>query len=57
LAFKLKNYGFNVVDVRNSKTYYNDTTAYIYKQKPVTQDLLKTFVGDIDYKTGDVKYI
>jgi len=56
-AFELKNYWFNIVDVRNSKTYFIKNTAYIYKQKPTTQDLLKTFVWDIDYKTGDVKYI
>jgi len=56
LAFKLKNYWFNIVDVRNSSKYFKDTTAYVYNIKPVTQDLLKSFVGSIDYKTGDVQY-
>ena len=56
LAFKLKNYWFNIVDVRNSTTSFEQTTTYIYKNKPITQDLLKTFVGDITYKTGDVSY-
>ena len=56
LAYKLKNYGFNVVDVWNASKYFNNNTLYIYNSKPVTQDLLLTFVGKMSYKTWDVKY-
>ena len=56
LAFKLRNYWFNIVDVKNSPTYFDKTTGYIYKQKPVTQDLIKSFVPAVEYKTWDVQY-
>ena len=56
LAYKLKNYWFNIVDVGNANKYFKNTTDFIYKNKPITQDLLKSFVWDIEFKTGDVKY-
>ena len=56
LAYKLKNYGFNIVDVGNANKFFEKNTDFIYNKKPVTQDLLQTFVGDIIFKTGDVKY-
>jgi len=56
LAYKLKNYGFNIVDVGNANKFFEKNTDFIYNKKTVTQDLLQTFVGDIVFKTGDVKY-
>ena len=56
LAYTLKNYWFNIVDVRNSSKYYKSTIWYIYNNKPTTEELLKSFVWQINYKTGDVNY-
>jgi len=56
LAYDLKNYGFNIQDVGNSTKYFDKTTDFIYNSKPVTQELLPAFVGDIQFQTGDVKY-
>ena len=56
LAYKIKNYGFNIQDVGNASKYFKNTTDYIYNPKPITQELLPSFVGDIDFKTWDVKY-
>ncbi len=56
LAFKLKNYWFNIVDVKNAWKIYKNNVSYIYNKKSVTESLLNTFVWDISYKTWDVKY-
>ena len=56
LAFKLKNYWFNIVDVKNAGKIYKKNIWYIYNKKPITESLLSTFVWDISYKTWDVKY-
>lgn len=55
-AFKLKNYWFNIVDVRNSVKKFDKNTLYMYNKKSITNTLLKNFVWDIEYKTWDVKY-
>ena len=56
LAFKLKNYWFNIVDVKNAGKIYKNNISYIYNKKPITESLLTTFIWDISYKTWDVKY-
>ena len=56
LAYDLKNYWFNVVDVKNSQSKLKKTIWYIYTKKPVTEELLKLMVDGINYKTWNVKY-
>ncbi len=57
LAYKLKNYWFNIVDVRNATKYFDSNLGYVYNSKPITQQLLPTFVaGWLSYKTWDIKY-
>jgi len=56
LAYKLKNYWFNIVDIKNSNILYKNNVWYIYHKKPITQWILNTFVWDINYKTWDIKY-
>ncbi len=56
LAYKLKNYWFNVVDVKNADSYFKKNTIYSYNKKATTEELLKTFVWTVQYKTWDVKY-
>jgi len=56
LAYELKNYGFNIQDVKNASKVFDKTTDFVYNKKPVTEQLLPNFVWDINFKTGDVKY-
>jgi len=56
LAYKFKNYWFNIVDVKKLNTNLKKTIWYKYTQKPITEDLLVNFIWEIDYKTWDVKY-
>ena len=56
LAYELKNYWFNVQDVWNATKYFDETTDFVYNQKPVTQQLLSIFVWNIQFQTGDIKY-
>ena len=56
LAYKLKNYWFNIEDVWNASKYYNKSILYHYDSKPVTIQLLKIFVWDFSTYTWSVKY-
>jgi len=56
LAYNLKNFWFNIVDVGNASKVFTNTVDFVYNKKPITENLLKIFVWDIQFKTGDVKY-
>ena len=56
LAYKLKNYWFNVKEVKNADKTVEKTVSYVYKEKKITQELIKTFVWSIVYKKWDVSY-
>lgn len=55
LAYDLKNYGFNIVDVGNAQSKLTKNIWYIYTKKPVTEEVLNRYTN-IEYKTWDVKY-
>jgi len=56
LAFKLKNYWFNIVDVWNATKIFDNNVGYVYNKRIITEELLPHIVWNIQYKTWDIKY-
>lgn len=56
LAYKLKNYGFNIVDVWNASKDFEENIWYIYNKKNITEDLVNNFIWNVQYQTWDVNY-
>ncbi len=56
LAYKLKNYWFNIKDVGNASKLFTWNTDYIYNKKTITEQLISAFIPDIMFKTWDIKY-
>lgn len=56
LAYELKNYWFNVVDVWNASKDFKKNIWYVYNKKHATEDLIGNFVWKVEYQTWSVNY-
>lgn len=56
LAYKLKNYWFNVIDVSNSEKKIEKNVWYVYNDKGISKELLESFVWNIHYTTWSIDY-